>query len=93
MYLVLILLVLAFIEFYLSLNFSLSLFFFYVFHVAFVFFLAFFGIFRKYYFLFALKKRGGCPFEIFILCFFSIFVWPLKTPFLKVSSLSYGRPI
>ena len=35
-----------------------------------------------------MKKRGGCSLEIFAFCvFFSIFIWPLKTPFLIVSFL------
>ena len=47
------------------------------------------------FFRFALKKRGVCPLEIFaLLCFFSIFIWPLKTPFLLVFlSLCYVRPM
>jgi hypothetical protein len=36
-------------------------------------------------FRFTLKKRGVCPLEIFaLLCFFSIFIWPIKNPFLLV---------
>ena len=37
------------------------------------------------FFFFALKKRIGCSLEIFDFCvFFSIFISPLKTPFLTV---------
>ena len=44
-----------------------------------------FCFFFDHIILFALKKRSGCSLEIFAFCvIFSIFIWPLKTPFLIV---------
>ena len=43
-------------------------------------------MFLEYTILFALKKRGGCPLEIFacVFYFFGTLVWPSKNPFLIV---------
>jgi len=53
--------------------------------------LFFFGIFIDCIILFPLKKRVGCPLKIFtFLCFFSIFILPLKAPFLIVYFIKHG---
>ena len=102
-YLVLILLIFAFFEFYSSFNFAFSLILIVVFFSHWLstfacgFFLVFCAIlFRYIFFLFALKLRGDCPFKIFALSvffFFQYFRLALKAPFSIVFSMDYGRPM